>query len=152
MIVQVLQDAFWSAWAACGFAMLFNVPKRTLVGCMACGAAGHALRTLLISGVGADIAFATLASATLIGFLGLAFARREGAPMTVFTISGSIPLVPGVFAYRTMLGILDLATMPDATLIAETTQNAITTALILGGIAVGIIAPKLLFLREKPVV
>lgn len=151
----VLVDAFWSAWAACGFAVLFNVPKRTLIGCMVCGAAGHALRTLLVIQFEVQIAFGTLMGATLIGFLGLVFSRRWNAPTTVFTISGSIPLVPGVFAYRTMLGILAIANPnppADVTILMETAQSAVTTALVLGGIAAGIIAPKLLFLRVKPIV
>ncbi|MBC7869318.1 MAG: threonine/serine exporter family protein, partial [Chitinophagaceae bacterium] len=44
----VVQDAFWSALAAAGFAMVFNVPPRTLFGCVLAGASGHAFRTLLI--------------------------------------------------------------------------------------------------------
>jgi len=40
----------------------------------------------------------------------------------------------------------------DPALALATAVNGINTALILGGIAAGIIAPKLLFLRRVPVV
>jgi uncharacterized membrane protein YjjB (DUF3815 family) len=155
ILTVVLQDAFWSAWAACGFAVLFNVPQRTLIGCMLCGAVGHSVRTLLMMQFDVQIAFATLAGAAVIGFMGLAMSRYWKAPMTVFTVSGSIPMVPGVFAYQTMLGILRIATtepQDDAGLLVETVQSGINTALVLAGIAVGIIAPRLLFLRMKPIV
>ncbi len=152
LIASVLQDAFWSGVAALGFAMLFNVPVRTLRGCVAVGALGHGLRTLLVS-LGMGIEAATLAAATVVGLLGEVFARRWATPATTFTISGAIPLVPGVFAFRAMLGLLRVATGDAATgmaVLVDAATNAIKTALILGAIAVGIAAPSLLVQRRKP--
>lgn len=154
-LLLLLQDAFWSAIAALGFSVLFNVPRRMLIGGMLCAAAGHATRTLLMQ-FGLDIAPATLVGALVIGFMGIGFARRWHAPSVIFTLSAAVTLVPGVFAYRTMLGILQVSASTDPAiggpLLVEATTNAIKTALILGAIAVGIIAPRLLFMREKPVV
>lgn len=154
IIGMMLQDALWSAIAATGFAILFNVPRRTLPGCALGGAVGHATRTLLMQ-LGLDIELATLAGATMIGFLGLLFARHWKAPSLIFTISAAVTMVPGTFAYRTMLGLLELAQTDPATANAaliEASTNAIRTGLILGAIAVGIVAPAMLFDREKPVV
>jgi uncharacterized membrane protein YjjB (DUF3815 family) len=145
-----LQDALWSAVAATGFAILFNVPVRTLPACALSGAVGHAARTLLVQ-MGIDLIPATLAGATVMGFMGLGFARYWRAPASIFTVSGAITMVPGVFAFRAMLGILHLAahsaTATDALLI-ETTVNGVRTALILAAIAIGIVAPGLLFNRR----
>lgn len=152
LIASVLQDAFWSGVAALGFAMLFNVPVRTLRGCVVVGAVGHGLRTLLVS-LGMGIEAATLATATVVGLLGEVFARRWATPATTFTVSGAIPLVPGVFAFRAMLGLLRVATGDAATgtaALVDAATNAIKTALILGAIAVGIATPSLLFQRRKP--
>ena len=63
-------------------------------------------------------------------------------------------MVPGVFAYRTMLGVIELSVGNPATANAAliiATSNAVRTALILGAIALGIAAPALLFQREQPV-
>lgn len=150
----IVQDALWSALAAVGFAILFNVPARTLPGCALGAAAGHVARTLLIeAGMGFELA--TLFGATMIGFLGMVFARRWRVPVTMFTISAAITLVPGTFAYRTMLGLLQVATAePEAAeaALVLAAVNAIKTGLTLGAIAVGIAAPRLLFQRERPVV
>jgi uncharacterized membrane protein YjjB (DUF3815 family) len=154
LIGFLVQDAFWSALAATGFAILFNVPKRSLVGCALGGAIGHATRTLLMH-LGLDIEVATLLGAMVVGALGVFFARRWRVPVTIFTISAAITLVPGGFAYRTMMGIIELSIAdPTAgsTILVSTVTNGIKTALILGAIAAGIAAPRLLFFHERPVV
>lgn len=150
----IAQDAFWSGIAALGFAILFNVPKRTLFGCVIGGAAGHAIRTGLMES-GATIELATLAGATVIGFLGTYFARRCSAPAAIFTVSAAIPMVPGVFAYRAMLGLINLADAEVAfgqDILVETMINATKTGFILAVIAGGTIMPQLLFQRVKPIV
>lgn len=150
----IVQDMFWSSIAALGFAILFNVPTRTLIGCVACGAIGHGIRTLSIE-AGTTMVNGTLIGAVVIGFIGYGFAHRWKAPTTVFTISGGIVLVPGRFAYETMLSLVRLSTAdPEMgeTLLVQAGINGIKTMMILGVIAVGIAAPTLLFERSKPIV
>lgn len=152
LLLTVLEDGLWSALAAAGFAMLFNVPVRTLPGCAILGAVGHAARTLLMQ-MGMSVEAGTLAGATLVGFLGLIFARRWRTPATVYTLSGAIPMVPGSLAFRTMIGLLQLAeAAPEAAapMLADVSVSAIKTGLILGAIAVGITAPSLLIVRQRP--
>ncbi len=154
LIGLLLQDALWSALAAAGFAVLFNVPKRALPGCALGGAVGHATRTLLMH-FGLDIELATLAAATVIGFIGACLAQRWKLPTMIFTVSAAVTLVPGTFAYRAMIGILEISLADPATgsaALVEASTNAIKTGLILGGIAVGIAMPTLVFGRHKPVV
>lgn len=155
LLLFILRDALWSGIAALGFAVLFNVPLRTLAGCALCGAAGHTARTLLLEPGFLTIEAATLVGAIVVGFIGVVLARVQRVPMPIFTVSGVIPMVPGVFAFQAMIGVIQVASLgPDAsaTLLVEATTNAIKTTLILGAIAVGIAAPTLLFQRRKPVV
>jgi uncharacterized membrane protein YjjB (DUF3815 family) len=154
LIGFLVQDAFWSALAATGFAILFNVPVRTLPGCALGGAIGHAARTFLMQ-IGLDIELATLFGAAVIGVVGVLFARRWHVPMTIFTVSAAVTLVPGGFAYRAMMGIIELSIADPASssaVLVATVINGIKTALILGAIAAGISAPRLLFFNERPVV
>ena len=154
MTSLLLENAFWSAVAALGFALLFNVPVRTLPACALGGAAGHTLRAALVQ-AGVSVEAGTLAGATLVGFFGVFFARRWYAPTTVFTVSSAIPLVPGVFAFQAMLGVLRVASADPATgqpVLLDASTNAIRTALILAAIAIGITTPSLLFHRRRPVV
>ena len=154
----VLRDAFWSAIAAVGFAILFNVPRYTLPACALTGALGHGLRAGLILVFGMPIEAATILAATAVGFLGEFFARRYRIPRLIFVVPGVIPMVPGVFAYRTVLAIFEITGLTDLTSVAgvevllETAVYAIRTALILVGLSFGIIAPNLLFRRQRPVI
>ncbi|MBZ0291771.1 MAG: threonine/serine exporter family protein [Anaerolineae bacterium] len=155
LIGQLLYDAFWSGLAALGFAILFNVPLRALPGCLVCGALGHAARTLTMQ-LGLNIEFSTLIGAALVGFVSLGFAHRQQVPPAIYSVSGAIPMVPGVFAYSTMIGIINIAAADPATvgteLLMETVVNGVKTGLILVAIAGGISGPTLLFNRRKPVV
>lgn len=154
-ILFILEDAFWSALAALGFALLFNVPRRALLACVLTGAVGHAFRAILITYGAFSIEGATLAAATLVGFLSKALAHHLEMPALIFAITGAIPMVPGTFAYNTMLGLLRLAGAgpgDGGPLLMEVAVSATKTALILGAIATGIAAPSLLFQRQRPVV
>ncbi len=110
---MLLYDAFWSALAALGFAILFNVPRRTLMGCMLAGASGHALRTLCVQS-GLTLEMGTLIGATLVGFMAVGLGNRHHVPRLIFSVSGVIPMVPGVFAYQTMLGLFDVVNAADS--------------------------------------
>lgn len=151
----VIKDAFWSGIAAVGFAMLFNVPARMLVFCAAVGALGHATRTFLMEELNITIQTGTLVGATLVGFCSDYLARHYKIPSMTFSIPGVIPMVPGFFAYLTMIGLIEIADA-DATsgteVLSAAVTNGVKTALILGALAAGIAAPKLLFHRPKPVV
>ncbi len=158
MWLFVLGDAFWSAVAAVGFAILFNVPRYSLPACALTGALGHAFRAALIISFGLPVEAATLLAGTAVGFLGELFARHYHIPRLIFVVPGVIPMVPGVFAYRTMLGIFELAGVANLTAVAsaevllQTAVYAIRTGLILAGLSFGIIAPNLLFRRQRPVI
>jgi len=154
-LTHLLGDLLWSGVAATGFAILFNVPPRTLLGCIICGASGHALRAVLLEEIGMTLAVGTLLAAIVVGFLGMVFAMYWQAPSAIFAVCGVIPMVPGVFAYETMLGILRIGAAnpaPELDLVLETIGNATKTFLILAALATGISVPSLLFRNEKPVV
>lgn len=155
MLTLMLEDAFWSAIAAVGFAVLFNVPHRALLWCALIGAVGHALRTFLIQQFSMDIIPSTLFACVAVGFLAQWCARRMHLPALIYQVTGAIPMVPGVFAFQTMLGVLALAGIQSASIVEPLSHfvtNGVKTGLILGAIAFGTIAPTLIFHRHKPVV
>lgn len=155
LLLLLLEDTLWSAVAALGFAILFNVPRRCLPYAVLGGAVAHALRTLLTHEFGFSIELGTLLGSMLIGFWAKWCAQKLETPSMIFAVAGAIPMVPGFFAYSTMIGLLQAAALPaDAvgTVLIEAALNAIKTGLILASIAVGIVSPSLLFLRQKPIV
>lgn len=151
-----VENSLWAAVAAVGFAVLFNVPPRILAGCALMGASGYLGRALMLE-AGFPLELSSLAAALLIGFLSDQFAKRWRTPRIVFSVPGVIPLVPGALAYQTMLGVFELILLPDLSqegyfLLLQTAVNGIKTGLVLVALALGTIAPNLLFRRPKPVV
>jgi uncharacterized membrane protein YjjB (DUF3815 family) len=152
--LYLIEDVFWAGLATLGFAFLFNVPRRLLLACVLCGAAGHVLRQVAVVGFGLPIETATLLGAMAVGFLGYLLAYRLHAPAIIFQVASSIPLVPGAFAYQTMLALIRVPAGASADLAAPLETAAlffIRTALILAAIGAGIAAPTLLFRRRAPI-
>ncbi|MEQ9406228.1 MAG: threonine/serine exporter family protein [Fuerstiella sp.] len=161
---SLLEDAVWSGIAATGFAMLFNVPRKALCACCLCGAAGHVVRTILMHGAHgplATIEFATFFAALFTGFMARILARRTSLPASIYAIPAVIPMVPGTFAFGSMMALLSAVGLLDgvapatdeiAVLITPALLNGAKTALICGALAVGLKTPALLFDRQKPIV
>ncbi|MDL1901079.1 threonine/serine exporter [Anaerolineae bacterium CFX9] len=153
-VLHMLQDAFWSALAALGFALVFSAPRRTLWVCALIGAIGHASRTLLET-TGQTIEFGTFIAALIVGTLSWFAARRMSVPASIFAICGAIPLVPGSFAFRAMIYIIQSVSAAPAladVIVNNAIINIIKTAVILAALAAGISVPTLLFQRRRPVV
>jgi uncharacterized membrane protein YjjB (DUF3815 family) len=140
------EKGIWFGLAALGFGILFNVPYRTLLIVYFLGALGGLLKLLVID-LGQNIVLASFAGATLIGILSVFAARNKHAPPLVFAIPSVIPLVPGVLAYKMMLGLIHLAGSTASEnynqILAETVNNGLKVFFILMSISVGVAFPTL---------
>ncbi len=138
--------------AALGFAALFNVPARCLPIIFLFGAVGIFVKLLLLL-FGINIVFACLAGAAAIGFLSIPAAHYKHAPPLIFYIPAVIPMVPGIMAYRMMLGLIKLTestqTLNYNTVLFETVNNGLKVLFILISLSVGVIVPMLLMRKES---
>lgn len=144
------EKGIWLGCAALGFAILFNVPVRTLLLIFVFGALGGLTKTLLMK-FDVSVVLASLAGASVIGILGVYAAYRKHTPPMVFSIPAVIPMVPGVFAYKTMLGMIHLAgntvTENYNVIMAETVNNGLKALFILLALSAGVSVP--LFITKK---
>ncbi len=144
------EDALWSGVVTVGFSLLFTVPRRYLGGCVIAGVVAHVARTAAMQR-GVPLELATLVGATALGVLSALLARRHAVPMSLFSMSAMISLVPGTFAYRTMLALIALVSTPNppVSLTTDVLVLATRTGLVVGAIAVGVVSPSL-FLDRGP--
>jgi uncharacterized membrane protein YjjP (DUF1212 family) len=141
LAIGVPEDAIFSALAALGYAMLFNVPTRIAWACVVCGVASHTTRTLCVH-LGLDIVGGTLIGALLAGFLAQGFSRAFDAPSVAFAFPGVVAMVPGSYAFRAILGALQIEHGTAAPHLAQDTLAlAIEVVLMIGAIAIGVAAP-----------
>ena len=150
--IALLEKSFWAGFAALGFAVLFNVPQRTLLVIWAMGALGGLTKFFLLN-LDVNIALASLAGATVIGFLSVYAAHNKQAPPLVFSTPSVIPMVPGAFAYRMMLGCMELAgtSVNSETYLktlAETTNNGLKAFFILIALSAGVAIPMLITRKD----
>jgi len=149
LAVLLIEKGSWAALATLGFAVLFNVPKYALPYCALIGALGYSLRTALISGGGSGIVFATLCAALLVGVLATILARRFGVSATLFAVGPAIPLVPGIYAYKAVMGLVMVANSPgleyEGQLLLAAFDNGIKAMLTILFLSLGIALPGLVW-------
>lgn len=133
--LELLEQGFWAFVATFGFGVLFNAPSRVLIYCGLTGAAGHVCRrALLMQGV--HPVTATFCGALAVGLLGYIEARYFRMPRLIFTVTGIIPMVPGVPAFETVVYF-----MRDDILTGI--ETAVRVALLVGAIGAGLMTARL---------
>lgn len=88
--------------SACGFAIMFDVPRRALLIAALVGAIGYSVFRLA-GLMGLPTGAAAFLAGTTISALAELLARPFRLPTSIFTIPGFLPLVPGAAAFRTLL-------------------------------------------------
>lgn len=150
--ISFFEKWIWFGCAAIGFAILFNVPKRTLIAIFFMAAFGGSAKLLIVHW-NDSIILGTFLGSALIGFLSIFAAHFRHSPPVVFAIPAVIPMVPGSFAYNTMKGIIRLTTNTGTTdfveLLRDTVTNGLMTLFVLMAIAVGVVAPMLITRRDS---
>ncbi|MFU2090488.1 threonine/serine exporter family protein [Avibacterium avium] len=149
LLLNLFDDMLFAAIPAVGFALVFNVQPKALKYCAILGALGHGLRTLLVH-FDVPLVFATFAGASLIGFIGVHLSHRYLAHPKVFTVAAIIPMIPGVYAYKAMIAIVQIHHYGFSdVLFAQMIDYFIKTGFILGALVFGLALPGLLFYRQK---
>lgn len=153
LLPLLIRDIALSFVVAVGFALLFTTPRRVIWVAGLLGGIGHGIRFLLLQNH-LDIVPATLAGAVSIGLIGIFMAHRVHTPPVVFTMPACITMIPGLFAYRAMLGCIKITDLKmlerDPRILPVTAHYFVLTASLLFTLAIGICIGALLF-RQRSV-
>ena len=152
ILLDILIKSFWSGIAAIGFAVLFNVPRRVIFSIWTLGVIGGLIKFSAMN-FETGIVFASFLGATAIGMISIKMAHLRHSPPLVFSIPSVIPMVPGFFAYKMMLGLIALAQIENTgdyvqTLI-QTVNNGTKMMFILISLGTGVAIPMLLTRKES---
>jgi uncharacterized membrane protein YjjB (DUF3815 family) len=142
---DILLKAFWCGWAAVGFGVLFNVLPRSLFAIWIGGAiAGLVKFAILFLSMRSPVVQGSFFAALAVSFFCIPIAHWRREPVITFVIPAVIPLVPGVFAYRSMLGFIKLAGNIGSDysgILSETVHSGVITLFIIMAIAIGVAIP-----------
>ena len=142
----LLHQTLFGALAAVGFGVMFNIRSRALLGCAAAGALALAVRS---TGQSLDwtLEGASFAAALVVGTAVRLSHARIGASRNTLGVAGCIPMIPGGFAARAILGLIALTRPavqhPDQTLILAV-QDALRVVLTIGAMGTGLAIPSML--------
>ena len=114
-MLHLLIQTLAAAVATVGFSLLFGVPARYYPSCAMIGGVGWLAYLLLLPY--SSVSIATFAATVIVILLSRWFAVREHCPVTIFLISGIIPLT-GFDAVKVavaiVLGIVFVFEIPQA--------------------------------------
>lgn len=148
LIQLMLLDGAMAAITAIGFAIGSNPSRKAILVSAILAAFGHGLRYVLMQ-YGMEISISTFVVASLIGLLSILFARIIHCPAEVFSFPSLLPMIPGLFAYRTIMSLIKFMQNADAVknqdFIMDFFHNGMTTLFVLLALVIGVTLPVLLF-------
>ena len=81
------------------------------------------------------------------------WSRRLLAPRPVFSVASIIPMIPGSYAFKAMIAIVELnisgVTME---LIQSAVENGLKAIFIVGALSFGLAIPSLVVYRNRPII
>ncbi|MCK9181454.1 MAG: threonine/serine exporter family protein [Fibrobacteraceae bacterium] len=148
--LDILLDGTFAAIAAIGFGAISDPPKRAYPRIAILAAIGHALRYSLMHYADMDIATASLISSFAIGMGSLGLGRRARCPLPVLYIPALLPMIPGIYAYRTIFYLvmfLQALNEPSTGVnyMQQFLSNGIVTIGVVSMLAVGATSPFFIF-------
>lgn len=151
--MDILLDGFFAAVAAIGFGAVSDPPMRSFPRIALLAAVGHSLRFCLMKCAGLDIATASLCASFAIGMGSLLLGRAIRCPMTCLYIPALLPMVPGIYAYRTVFSLimfLQSLDRPDEGMryMQQFFMNATVSFGVIAMLAVGATLPIFVFSRR----
>lgn len=141
----ILEKGFFAAIAALGFAAVGNPSKAAFRYVPIIAFLGNALRFSLMTYAGMNIAIATFLASVFAGFIAVGFAYHARYPIEVFAFPALLPMIPGQFAYRSILGMIRF--MESTQEVAQEQylpgiiSNMITALLTMFALGVGVAIP-----------
>lgn len=154
MVLELLEVSIWSGVAALGFGVLFNIPKNAIVTVFLLGFVAGFIKFSLLD-FNFNIVLATFIAVLFVGIICMPIAHKIHHPPVVFCIPPVIPMIPGYFAYETVLSAMNFIfiekdAVKRVVLMDSIFYNGFTMFFILISITAGIALP-MLILRKNTV-
>jgi len=146
-LLQLFHNSVCGGLAAAGFGVLFNVGFRPLSWCAAGGALALAVRTIAL-GFGCTFERSSFLAALALGLAVQLLPLSAAVSRHALHIVGCIPLIPGAFAARAILGLFAVTVQQPSDATNETLITALTyglrVILTIGALGTGLAIPALL--------
>jgi uncharacterized membrane protein YjjB (DUF3815 family) len=141
-------DVIAAGIAVAAYSIFFSTPLRMLGWPVAVGMLAHALRWWTLA-VGAGVGTGALVACLLVGLVLTPVARRSQMPFAAIGFASVVSMMPGVFLFRMVSGLLQLASSSNTTLplLGGTIADGLIAITIILAMSFGLLVPKIVIDR-----
>lgn len=139
--VPLPADVLAAGIAAGCYPIYFSMPYRMIGWPVAAGMAAHGLHWWATTVWHMTLASSAFLACLLVGTALIPVAYKLRIPFAGIGFAAVVAMVPGVYVFRTLSGLVRLPTSPVPELLADTLSNAATATLIVAAMALGLTIP-----------
>jgi uncharacterized membrane protein YjjB (DUF3815 family) len=139
--VPLYVDVIAAGVAAGSYPVFFSMPYRIIGWPVAVGMLAHAAHWWTLTVWHFDIATAALVSCLIAGILLVPISHYLRMPFAAIGFASIVALVPGVYVFRMLSGLVRFAHLPTSDLLTSLMSDGAAAVLVITGMATGLAVP-----------